>query len=154
LNRRLSRTEFMPFAPVVTERDAAELFGVGAVNAYAARFMTITSDVRPHWRERIAAVVHIDGSARPQIIEREANPLYYDTLAEFSARTAIPALVNTSFNVHEEPIVTGRRNASERWPTAASISSLPTAPSTACCRDAKFSSASLSHTRFRAEAGR
>ncbi len=105
LNRRLSRTEFMPFAPVVSERDAPELFGVNAVNAYAARFMTITSDVRPEWRERLAAVVHIDGSARPQIIEREPNPLYYDILLAFKARTGIPALVNTSFNVHEEPIV-------------------------------------------------
>ena len=105
LNRRLARTEFMPFAPVVSDADAARLFGVGRVNAYAARFMTITTDVRPEWRDRIAAVVHVDGSARPQIIAREANPLYYDILGEFSARTGIPALVNTSFNVHEEPIV-------------------------------------------------
>ena len=105
LNRRLSRTEFMPFAPVVTEADAARVFDIGALNAYACRFMTITTEVRPEWRERIEAVVHVDGSARPQVVRREPNPLYYDILAEFTRRTGIPALVNTSFNVHEEPIV-------------------------------------------------
>jgi carbamoyltransferase len=107
LNRRLSRTEFMPFAPVVTEENAARVFAVNGVNAYACRFMTITTDVRPEWRQRIAAVVHVDGSARPQVIARAANPLYYDILTEFEKRTGLPVLVNTSFNVHEEPIVNG-----------------------------------------------
>ena len=105
LNRRLSRTEFMPFAPVVTETDAARVFDITSCNAYACRFMTITTEVRPEWRERIQAVVHVDGSARPQIVRRETNPLYYDILVEFTRSTGIPALVNTSFNVHEEPIV-------------------------------------------------
>jgi carbamoyltransferase len=105
LNDRLERTEFMPFAPVVGEADAAELFDIGKVNRYAARFMTIACGVRSEWRERIPAVVHVDGSARPQIIRRADNPLYFDILAAFKARTGLPALVNTSFNVHEEPIV-------------------------------------------------
>jgi carbamoyltransferase len=105
LNRRLDRTEFMPFAPIVRAERAAELFDVTDVNAYACRFMTITCDVRPAWRERIKAVVHVDGSARPQVIERAVNPLYYDIVAGFEEATGIPALVNTSFNVHEEPIV-------------------------------------------------
>ena len=105
LNDRLQRSEFMPFAPVVGEADAAELFDLGPVNRYAARFMTICCAVRPAWRERIPAVVHIDGSARPQLIRRADNPLYFDILAAFKARTALPTLVNTSFNVHEEPIV-------------------------------------------------
>ena len=105
LNERLSRTEFMPFAPVVLEEKAAEVFDVNSVNAYACRFMTITCDVRPAWRKRIAAVVHVDGSARPQTIARDANPLYYDVVSAFERETGIPVLVNTSFNVHEEPIV-------------------------------------------------
>jgi len=67
--------------------------------------MTITCDVRPEWRERIPAVVHVDGSARPQIVCREENPLYYDVLDGYYRRTGLPVLVNTSFNVHEEPIV-------------------------------------------------
>jgi carbamoyltransferase len=105
LNDRLERTEFMPFAPVVGEDDAAELFDIGRVNRYAAHFMTIACDVRPEWRARVPAVVHVDGSARPQIIGRADNPLYFDILAAFKTRTGLPALVNTSFNVHEEPIV-------------------------------------------------
>jgi carbamoyltransferase len=105
LNQRLDRTEFMPFAPVVPEEKAAEVFDVNSVNAYACRFMTITCDVRPAWRKRIAAVVHVDGSARPQTITRDANPLYYDVVSAFGRETGTPVLVNTSFNVHEEPIV-------------------------------------------------
>jgi carbamoyltransferase len=105
LNERLQRSEFMPFAPVVSERDAGDVFDLGRVNRYAARFMTICCAVRPEWRERIPAVVHVDGSARPQIIARNDNPLYFDILAAFKAATGLPVLVNTSFNVHEEPIV-------------------------------------------------
>ncbi len=105
LNRRLARTEFMPFAPVIRAERAAEVFDVDRLNAYACRFMTITCNVKPHWRERIAAVVHVDGSARPQVIARDANPLYYDVLAAFERESGLPVLVNTSFNVHEEPIV-------------------------------------------------
>jgi carbamoyltransferase len=105
LNQRLERTEFMPFAPVIAAERAAEVFDVNSVNGYAARFMTITCDVHPAWRARIPAVVHVDGSARPQTITREANPLYYDVVAAFDRLTGLPVLVNTSFNVHEEPIV-------------------------------------------------
>ena len=105
LNKRLSRSEFMPFAPVIAADKAATVFDVNLVNAYACRFMTITCNVKPEWRDRIAAVVHVDGSARPQIIEREPNPLYYDILTAFERASGLPVLVNTSFNVHEEPIV-------------------------------------------------
>jgi len=105
LNQRLDRTEFMPFAPVIVGEKAATVFDVSSINAYACRFMTITCNVRTEWRERIPAVVHVDGSARPQIIERRTNPLYYDILLAFERLTGLPVLVNTSFNVHEEPIV-------------------------------------------------
>ena len=105
LNKRLARSEFMPFAPLIAAEKAAAVFDINHVNAYACRFMTITCNVKPEWRQRIAAVVHVDGSARPQIIERDANPLYYDILAAFERESGLPVLVNTSFNVHEEPIV-------------------------------------------------
>jgi len=113
LNQRLDRTEFMPFAPVVPAEKAAEVFDVNSVNAYACRFMTITCNVRPAWRKRIAAVVHVDGSARPQTITRDANPLYYDVVSAFGRETGIPVLVNTSFNVHEEPIVNTPRECAQ-----------------------------------------
>ena len=113
LNTRLERTEFMPFAPVIAADKAAEVFDVSSVNAYACRFMTITCNVRPGWRDRIPAVVHVDGSARPQTIVREANPLYFDILAAFERATGVPVLVNTSFNVHEEPIVNTPRECAQ-----------------------------------------
>ena len=105
MNERLNRTEFMPFAPYVLEEDAAEVFEVTPANRYACRFMTITTAVRPDWRERIPAVVHVDGTARPQIIDPAANPLYAAILAAFKQATGLPVLVNTSFNAHEEPII-------------------------------------------------
>ena len=105
LNKRLSRTEFMPFAPVVSEEDANSIFDINDVNRYTSRFMTITCLVKNEWKERIPAVIHIDGTARPQIITRDSNPLYFDILMEYKTLTGIPVLINTSFNAHEEPIV-------------------------------------------------
>jgi carbamoyltransferase len=105
INQRLERSEFMPFAPVVMAEHATTIFDIGPGNVHAARFMTITCDVRPEWRARIPAVVHVDGSARPQILREEDNPLCYRVLELFFRRTGIPVLINTSFNVHEEPIV-------------------------------------------------
>ncbi|HSK41737.1 MAG TPA: carbamoyltransferase C-terminal domain-containing protein [Arenibaculum sp.] len=105
LNRRLSRTDFMPFAPCVLPEDAGTVFEVTPANAYACRFMTVTCAFRQAWRERIPAVVHVDGTARPQIVNPEATPLQAGILRRFKAATGLPVLVNTSFNVHEEPIV-------------------------------------------------
>ncbi len=105
LNARLARSEFMPFAPYVLEEDAERVFEITPVNRYAARFMTITCAVRPEWRDRIPAVVHVDGTARPQIVRAGENPLFAGILRRFRDVTGLPVLVNTSFNVHEEPIV-------------------------------------------------
>ena len=105
LNRRLERSEFMPFAPFVLEEDADKVFDITPVNRYAARFMTITCAVRPEWHARIPAVIHVDGTARPQIVRDQDNLLYADILRRFRAATGLPVLINTSFNVHEQPIV-------------------------------------------------
>jgi carbamoyltransferase len=105
LNKRLDRSEFMPFAPYVLEEDAARVFEITEVNRYAAHFMTITCGVRPEWRARIPAVVHVDGTARPQIVRGDENPLFAAILRRFRDVTELPVLINTSFNVHEEPIV-------------------------------------------------
>ena len=95
----------MPFAPVIQSEKAAQIFDVTNVNRRACRYMTIACDVRPEWRDRVPAVVHVDPSARPQIIDRADNPHYHDILVAFERETGLPVLVNTSFNVHEEPIV-------------------------------------------------
>jgi carbamoyltransferase len=105
LNHRLNRSEFMPFAPVVLDDGAEQVFEITPVNRYAARFMTITCAVKSEWAKRIPAVVHVDGTARPQIVREGDNPLYVDILRRFKVATGLPVLVNTSFNVHEEPIV-------------------------------------------------
>jgi len=105
LNKRLQRTEFMPFAPYVLAEDAEEVFEITDANRYAARFMTITTAVKEQWREKIPAVVHVDGTARPQIVTRDDNALYADILRAFKEKTGLPVLVNTSFNAHEEPII-------------------------------------------------
>jgi carbamoyltransferase len=105
MNKRLDRTEFMPFAPVVRADRVAEPFLLGANMRYSARFMTITCDVAKAWQERIPAVVHVDGTARPQLVEREQNPVYHDILTAYEKQTGLPVLINTSFNAHEEPII-------------------------------------------------
>ena len=62
--------------------------------------------VRPEWRSRLAAVTHVDGSARVQVLEREMAPRLYALLVAYGRRTDIPVLLNTSFNVAGEPIAT------------------------------------------------
>jgi carbamoyltransferase len=78
---------------------------------YTAQFMTVTCNVKPEWKDRIPAVVHVDGTARPQVVARETNPLYYDIIHEYERLTGIPALINTSFNVHGEPIINRLQDA-------------------------------------------
>ena len=73
--------------------------------------MTITCQVRPEWKARIPAVVHVDGTARPQTVARDVNPLYWSLIDAYRALSGIPLVLNTSFNVHEEPIVCFPANA-------------------------------------------
>jgi carbamoyltransferase len=107
LNKKLRRTEFMPFAPSVLDSGAAELFAdhTGGAARWASYFMTITFEVRPEWRERLQAATHVDGTARPQVVTAEQNPSYHRILTEYHRLSGIPGLINTSFNMHEEPIV-------------------------------------------------
>lgn len=111
LNRRLGRTEFMPFAPVTLfeERNRFYLNVDGAEQT--AQFMTITFDCTAEMKERCPAAVHVDGTARPQLIKREVNPGYYDIVQEYGKLTGVPTLINTSFNMHEEPIVNSPADA-------------------------------------------
>ncbi len=105
LNERLKRTEFMPFAPSTLAEDAAGYFiGIeGAENT--ARFMTITFDCTEVMKKSCPGVVHVDGTARPQIVHAHDNPDYHRIISEFKRLTGLSCVVNTSFNIHEEPIV-------------------------------------------------
>lgn len=105
LNQRLKRTEFMPFAPSILEEDCARYFRGWNKDHVAARFMTMTYDVFPEVQDTCRAVVHVDGTARPQVVRAQDNPQYHRVLSAYKRRTGLPIVVNTSFNIHEEPIV-------------------------------------------------
>jgi carbamoyltransferase len=105
LNKNLKRTEFMPFAPSTLAEDADEYY-VGLDGAReAARYMTITFECSQAMQKTCPGVVHIDNTARPQLVSAQDNPSYYRILKAFKARTGIASIINTSFNIHEEPIV-------------------------------------------------
>ncbi len=105
LNERLARTEFMPFAPVTLVEHADESYENLDGARETARFMTIAFDATAQMKQTCPGVVHVDGTARPQLLSRADNPRYYHILSEFHRQTGISSLVNTSFNLHEEPIV-------------------------------------------------
>jgi carbamoyltransferase len=105
LNKRLKRTEFMPFAPTALAEDADRYF-IGLDGAReTARFMTTTFDCTDLMKRSCPGVVHVDGTARPQLVSESDNPSYYRIIKEFKKLTGMSCIVNTSFNIHEEPIV-------------------------------------------------
>ncbi len=115
LNARLRRTEFMPFAPVSLDGHAAELYeGIGHVR-HAAQFMTVTTNCSATMKAQSPAAVHVDGTARPQLVTEEVNRSLYRVLTRYRERTGIPTLINTSFNIHEEPIVCSPDDAIRAW---------------------------------------
>ena len=106
LNRDIKyREEFRPFAPVTPIEAADRYFELPRGGARLARFMSGVFPVRPEWRTRLAAVTHVDGSARLQTLERDMAPRLYALLEAYGRRAGMPVLLNTSFNVAGEPIV-------------------------------------------------
>jgi carbamoyltransferase len=103
LNTKLQRTDFMPFAPVIRDVDYKDFFE-GTYNS-SLPYMTITANARSKFADLCPAVVHVDGTARPQVLSRSTSPYLYDLVSFFYETTGIPALINTSFNIHEEPII-------------------------------------------------
>ena len=108
LNSRVKhRQPFRPFAPIVLAERVREIFE----GDEDSPFMLIAKTVRPEWRDRIPAIVHVDGTARVQTVREQTNPVLYRLLKEFEALTGVPVLINTSFNVKGEPIVETPRDA-------------------------------------------
>lgn len=105
MNERLQRTEFMPFAPSVLDHRAADYFVGFQDHQITTDWMTITYNVHEEKKASIEAVVHVDDTARPQTVRAETNPSYFKILEAFEAHTGLGCFVNTSFNMHEEPIV-------------------------------------------------
>ena len=95
------REWWRPFAPSML----AEVAGEYIESATDSPFMILTAQVKPEKRSVIPSVTHVDGSARPQTVERDVNPLYWRLIREFGNRTGVPVVMNTSFNLRGEPIV-------------------------------------------------
>ncbi|MGC1620300.1 MAG: carbamoyltransferase [Candidatus Acidiferrum sp.] len=95
------REWWRPFAPSIKKEAAGEYLE----SASDSPFMILTAQVRPEKRAVIPSVTHVDGSARPQTVEKEINPLYWRLIDEFGKRTGVPVVLNTSFNLRGEAIV-------------------------------------------------
>jgi carbamoyltransferase len=115
LNDIKGREQFRPVAPMVLAERAAEIFADGPI---PSPFMLFTHRVRPGWEDRIPAVVHVDGSARIQTVDRDAEPLVARMLERFEARTGVPVVVNTSLNTAGRPMVDDPRDALECFGSA------------------------------------
>ena len=106
LNRSIKyREEFRPFAPAVPIEQADRFFQLPSGGARLGRFMSGVFPVHREWRSRLAAVTHVDGTARVQTVEASMAPRFHALLEAYGARTGIPVLLNTSFNLAGEPIV-------------------------------------------------
>jgi carbamoyltransferase len=107
LNREIKyREEFRPFAPAVPIEVADTYFELPPGGARLGAFMSGVFPVRPEWRERLAAVTHVDGTARVQTVDRAKAPRFHALLERYGRRSGIPIVLNTSFNLAGEPIVT------------------------------------------------
>jgi len=105
LNIKLKRTEFMPFAPVTLFEFRNACYKNIHKVEFTTKFMAVALQCTDEMKKKSPGVVHIDGTARPQILSQDDNPSYYKILKEYYRITGIPSLLNTSFNMHNEPIV-------------------------------------------------
>lgn len=105
------REPFRPFAPVILRDRAKEYFNYDGVQAHEApRYMLMVSPIHADKQDKIQAVCH-QGTGRLQTIERETNPRYYGVIERFGQITGVPVVLNTSFNLRGEPIVSSPRDA-------------------------------------------
>ena len=111
LNKRMSRTEFMPFAPVMTVEQAKKSFYNFSENDLTLKYMTSTMNANNDFVKRCPAVSHIDHTARPQIVKKNEDSFLWNLLTQWEQKTGEYSLINTSFNAHEEPIVNTYKHA-------------------------------------------
>ncbi|MGH3940486.1 MAG: carbamoyltransferase family protein [Pseudonocardiaceae bacterium] len=115
LNAVKGRERFRPIAPMVLTERAGELFSRGPI---PSPYMLFVHDVAASWRDRIPAVVHVDGTARIQTVDRDTEPLLARLLDRFAERTGLPTVVNTSLNTAGRPMVDDPRDALECFGSA------------------------------------
>jgi carbamoyltransferase len=114
LNDVKGREQFRPVAPMVLADRAADIF----TGPMPSPYMLFVHGVHPGWRDRIPAVVHVDGSARIQTVDEAAEPLVGRMLECFERRTGLPVVVNTSLNTAGRPMVDDPRDALECFGSA------------------------------------
>jgi carbamoyltransferase len=114
LNAVKGRESFRPVAPMVLAERAAEIFS----GRLPSEYMLFTHEVDDAWRDRIPAVVHVDGTARIQTVDRAEEPLMAAVLERFEERTGVPVVVNTSLNTAGRPMVDDPRDALECFGSA------------------------------------
>ncbi|ASJ09081.1 carbamoyl transferase [Thermococcus siculi] len=109
LNVALKRDVFQPFAPSMLWEKAGDY--LEDLNGRPNEFMTMSYTASEEFRAAAPAVVHVDGTTRPQAVREEANPTYYGVIKAFERKTGVGAVLNTSFNMHGEPIVCSPEDA-------------------------------------------
>lgn len=115
LNDVKGREQFRPVAPMVLADRAEEIFTDGPI---PSPYMLFVHSVRPAWRDRIPAAVHVDGTARIQTVDPAVQPRLGATLRAFEARTGLPVVINTSLNTAGRPMVDDPRDALELFGSA------------------------------------
>lgn len=112
INAQLGRDTFMPLAPVMPLELAEEYIEFKNNQSFEkGYFMTMTYNAKPALKKVAEAVVHVDGTVRPQFITKQSNPFLHALLMQWYTKTGCPVLINTSFNAHEEPIVNSESDA-------------------------------------------
>jgi carbamoyltransferase len=114
MNNVKGREQFRPIAPMVRAERFADIF----TGVYPSPYMLFVHQVKPEWRDRIPAVVHVDGTARVQTVHTETEPVVAAMLAEFERLTGLPVVVNTSLNTAGRPMVDTPREAMELFGSA------------------------------------
>ena len=115
LNLNLRRDEFMPFAPSIIEEHFEECVVNGKTMREPSLWMTIACDATPTFRSYAPALVHVDNTIRPQCVSQELFPTYHKILNEYYNLTGVPVVLNTSFNMHGEPIICSPEDAIETF---------------------------------------
>jgi carbamoyltransferase len=101
------RENWRPFCPAILKESCQHIYG----STHPAPFMTIAFKARSEWRERIPEVVHVDGTLRPQAVDKETNPKFYRLIECFNAATGMPVVINTSLNRRGEPMICSPKDA-------------------------------------------
>lgn len=105
------REAFRPFAPSVIEEKATQYFSIPSKIHLPLKYMLYVVPVKKDQQKNLRAIAHVDGTARPQVVEKTTNPLYHNLITQFGEKTGVSVVLNTSFNLKGEPMVNTVRDA-------------------------------------------